>query len=359
MDRKELFLIWCSYNDLNFTKLEKILSPFDNFEDIFDKNKTKNAFFDKNINEIIEKLQTENLQKFETIVTDEMNKYCVIPVTYWSNEYPEKLKTISDPPIVIYAKGDITLLKKKSISIVGTRKPTTYGRIVCENFTKELSSAGLVTVSGLAYGIDTIVAEKTLEVNGKTIAVLAGGLDSIYPFQNTGLAKRIVETGSLLLSEYRVGVKPANFHFIHRNRIVSALGLGTLIVEAGKLSGTMTTANFALEQSRELFVVPGNINSVQSEGTNSLIDQMPDIFTISPDRILFKLNIRKKSAPKSELQIEMSENKIIELLDSGEKSFDELCDGTGMSASELSSKLIKMEMFGIVKKGAGNKYYKM
>ena len=359
MNKKELFLIWCNYNGLNFSKLEKILANFNDFEEIFDKNNTQNAFFDESINSIIQNLQNEDMKNFEQVVTREMERYNVKPVTYWSEEYPDKLKVISDPPLVIYTKGDVSLLKKKSISIVGTRKPTMYGKIVCENFTKELSSAGLVTISGLAYGIDTIVAEKTLEAGGKTIAVLAGGLDSIYPAQNTSLAGRILETGGLLVSEYKIGTKPVNYQFISRNRIVSALGLGTLIVEAGKSSGTMTTANFALEQSRELFAIPGNINSSQSEGTNSLIDQMPDIFTISPERILYKLNIRKKSAPKSEVQIEMGENKIIELLSTGEKTFDELCDGTGMSASELSTKLIKMEMFGMVKKGPSNTYYKM
>ena len=164
---------------------------------------------------------------------------------------------------------------------------------MCEKFTKELSNAGLVTVSGLAYGIDTIVAETTLEAGGKTIAVLGGGLDSIYPASNTNLAKRVAGQG-LLVSEYRIGVKPQTYSFVNRNRIVSALGLGTLIIEAGKKSGTMTTAKFAIEQSRELFVVPGNIYSKLSEGTNNLINEMPDTFTISPDRILYRLGIEKK-----------------------------------------------------------------
>ena len=359
MKREEIVLIWFDYNSVSFSKVEKILKQFDNFDDIFNQNKVKNAFFDAKVEEIILKLQKEDIDLFAEKIEKEMQKYDISAITILSKDYPEKLKEISDPPLVLYVKGNISLLNEKSISIVGTRKPTTYGKIVCENFSKELSKAGLVTVSGLAYGIDTIVAEKTLEVNGKTIAVLAGGLDSIYPSQNTSLANKIINNNGLLVSEYHIGIKPLNYHFVSRNRIISALGLGLVIVEAGKHSGTMTTANFALEQSRELFVVPGNINSTQSEGTNSLIDQMPDTFTISPNRILFKLGIKKQAEPKSTVQVGLTENSILELLSVQEKSFDALCDELKISASTLSSTLIKLEMFGLVKRGEGNIYYKI
>lgn len=358
MDRDELTLIWFDYHEVSFSKVEKILAEFDDFEDIFNENKVKNAIFDESIKKLLLDLQAEDLGRFEKEAFAQMNKFGVTPITFFSDAYPQKLKSISDPPLVIYAKGDVSLLKKKSIAIVGTRKPTTYGRNVCEDFTKELSAAGLVTVSGLAYGIDSVVAEKTLECGGKTIAVLAGGLDSIYPAQNTSLARRIVETGGLLLSENRVGVRPQSYFFILRNRIVSALSLGTLIVEAGQSSGTMSTANFALEQSRELFVIPGNITSPQSMGTNSLIDQMPETFTVSPKRILYKLNIKLPEEHKSEKQIDATESKILEFLSEGEKSFDDICDSLNISPSMLSSKLIMLEMFGLVAKGAGNNYYK-
>ena len=359
MKKEELVLIWFNYNNYSFLKVEKILEKFDKIEDILDKNLVKNAFFDEKFNEISNKILETDFNKFEEEVLNDLFNYSLKAITYVSDDYPEKLKNIDDPPLVLYVKGNEKLLNSQSISIVGTRKPTTYGRIVCENFTKELSSAGLVTVSGLAYGIDTIVAESTLSVNGKTIAVLAGGLDSIYPSQNTGLAKRIIDNGGLLVSEYKVGHKPINYQFISRNRIVAGLGDGLLIVEAGKASGTMTTAKFALEQSRELFVVPGNITSIQSEGTNTLIDEMPDTFTISPTRILFKLGVKKNEKPKVQNQIDMTESNILDVLSNGETSFDDLCEKTGLSASILSSKLIKMEMFGLVKKGNGNYYHKM
>lgn len=355
--KQELVCLWFDYNGYTFSKLERVLVNFDQIEAVFDKKLLKNAFFEKDLEHIREELLSLDEDKFLQKIEDDFYKFGITAVTYVSDDYPEKLKVISDPPLVLYLKGDKSLLSKKSISIVGTRAPSEYGKMVCENFTKELSKAGLVTVSGLAYGIDTIVAESTLDVGGKTIAVLAGGLDSIYPASNTSLAKLVEENG-LLVSEMRVGMKPANYSFIQRNRIVSALSLGTLIIEAGKRSGTMATARFAIEQSRELFVVPGNIYSNKSEGTNNLIDEMPDTFTISPDRILSRLKIKKKSETQKQMQVGIENNSIIGSLDNGEKSFDELAELTGLATSQLSSELIKMEMIGLIRIGDDGLYYK-
>ncbi len=354
---EELVCLWFDYNDYSFSKLEKILRNFNKIDGVFDKKLVKTAFFDKEFEGVRSELLKLDIENFRIKIEDEFYKHSISAVTFVSKNYPEKLKVISDPPLVLYTKGDVSLLSKKSISIVGTRNPSEYGKMVCEKFTKELSEAGLVTISGLAYGIDTIVAETSLEAGGKTIAVLGGGLDSIYPPANTNLSKKIVENG-LLVSEYRIGVKPLAFHFVNRNRIVSALGLGTLIIEAGKKSGTMTTARFAVDQSRELFVVPGNIFAKTSEGTNNLIDEMPDTFTISTDRILQRLKIQKKDNKKKVVQVGFTENEILKLLESGEKGFDELFDNLNMTSAELSSELIKLEMLGEIKIGSDGFYYK-
>ena len=257
-----------------------------------------------------------------------------------------------------YLLTDLDILNQNTISIVGTRKPSDYGKLVCDKFVKVLSSSGLVTVSGLAYGIDTCVAEATLKFGGKGIAVMGGGLHSIYPSQNKALAKRLEENG-LIISEYRPGVSPAKYSFIQRNRIVAGLGLGTLIIEAGKNSGTMSTARCAIEQGKELFVVPGNITSPQSEGTNNLIDEIPDCFTISPDRILSRLGIEKKEEKKPSAQVNLTEATILSVLAEGELNFDDLVEISGVSPAELSATLIKLEMFGLVKKGNSNTYYKV
>lgn len=355
----ELGLVWFSYQGYSFSKVEKILEYFNKIEAIFDKNSVKNAIFKFECEEEVKQSLMEiDHDKFLEQVQDEFYKYGIEAVTYVSNGYPEKLKNIADPPLVLFAKGDLSLLSKKSISIVGTRKPTSYGKLVCEKFVRELVDAGLVTVSGLAYGIDTVVAESTLKFGGKTIAVLGGGLDSIYPFQNKGLAKQI-EASGLLVSEYRIGQRPANYSFVQRNRIVAALGLGTLIVEAGAHSGTMTTANYAIEQGRELFVVPGNIYSPQSEGTNNLINEIPDSFTISPEQILTRLKINKKTEERKAVQVDMDEQKILDNLSTDPQDFDSLSELTGLSAAALSSKLIKLEMMDLVKKCEGNTYIKV
>ena len=355
--RDELVCLWFDYNDLSFSKLERVLKCFDSVEDLFDKSIVQKVSFENDLIDIKTDLLNMSEELFLKRIEDEFYKYEISAVTYLSKDYPEKLKVIDNPPLVLYVKGDKSLLNKKSISIVGTRTPSEYGKIVCERFTKELSMAGLVTISGLAFGIDTIVAESTLDVGGKTIAVLGGGLDSIYPATNTNLSKKIAQNG-LLVSEYRLGIKPVNYSFVNRNRIVSALGLGTLIIEAGKRSGTMTTARFAIEQSKELFVVPGNIYAKTSEGTNNLIDEMPDTFTISPDRILMRLKIKKNKQLASSVQVGFEDNSILNALASGEKTFDELCDNLNLKPSQLSSELIKMEMLGLIKIGDDGYYYK-
>lgn len=359
MERDELALIWLNQNGFSFSKSEKILKEFDKIEYIFEPNLVKNAVFDfAGGGEVKEKLLQINEESFRKKVEDELYNYDIKVITYASKGYPEKLKNIDEPPLVLYYRGDVELLNKKSIAIVGTRKPSDYGKLVCEKFTKALSNAGLVTVSGLAYGTDTIVAETTLFEGGKTIAVLGGGLDSIYPYQNKALSERIEKSG-LLLSEYMPKMKPTNYSFLERNRIVSALSLGTVIIEAGKRSGTMTTARCAIEQGRELFVIPGNINSPQSEGTNNLIDELPDTFTITPDRILSRLGIEKRTEPKSKVQVNLDDNLVLTELENGEKTFDELCDTTKIEPSKLSPLLVKMEMFGLIKKGNSNTYYKI
>lgn len=359
MKTEELVLIWFNQNGYSFSKVEKILKNFNKIDDVFNPNLIKNANFDFVSSEKVkQELMDLDIEKFEKQVEDELYSYGLDVVTFVSDGYPEKLKNIAEPPLALYIKGDKSLLNKKSISIVGTRKPTDYGKIVCEKFTKELSSAGLVTISGLAYGIDTIVAETTLAAGGKTIAVLGGGLDSIYPSQNKALAEKIAQHG-LLVSEYKPKCKPTKYSFVERNRIVAGLGLGTLIVEAGEASGTMTTAREAIDQGRELFVVPGNIYSPQSVGTNNLIDEMPDTFTISPERILNKLQIQKAAQTKSQVQVDIIENSILDALSGGEMNFDDLAEKTQISASILSSKLIKMEMFGLIKKGSSNTYFRL
>lgn len=190
-------------------------------------------------------------------------------------EYPKQLKNIYDPPIKIYVLGNRKLLNQCGIAIVGTRKASEYGKKVALQFAKDLSQKGINVISGLALGIDTYAHLGTLQQNsiGKTIAVLGSGLDNIYPKQNIELAKQIIKNDGCLISEYPVGTKPEKQNFPQRNRIISGLSDGVLIVEAAEKSGALITADFALEQGREIFAVPGSVFSNTSIGTNNLIKQ--------------------------------------------------------------------------------------
>lgn len=304
----------------------------------------------------LERADVLGYQNLEKLVTTDLDKFNIFAVTVCSNIYPACLKNIADPPFVLYTIGDVNLLKSQKIGIVGTRTPSNYGRDVANKFTKDLVRAGLTTVSGLSYGIDTCAAVTTLENKGKHIAVLAGGLDSIYPAQNVDLSRRIAANG-LLVSEYRPYVKPRQYSFINRNRIISGLSDGTLVVEAGRKSGATSTAMFCVEHGRELFVIPGNITSPQSFGTNDLINEMPDCFTISPEQILKRLNItQKNSTPKQTIQLDMQSQQIVNCLQNGEMHFDQICEKVGQSASTVASTLTMLEILGLVKKLSGNFY---
>ncbi|PKP55145.1 DNA-protecting protein DprA, partial [Candidatus Atribacteria bacterium HGW-Atribacteria-1] len=186
--------------------------------------------------------------------------------------YPENLKTIYCPPPVLYFKGTIVESDKNSVSIVGSRKATYYGKMVAEKLGKDLALAGLTIISGMARGIDTAAHKGAISVNGRTIAVLGCGIDHIYPPENRRLAQEIQESGAVI-SEFPLSTLPERQNFPRRNRVISGLSLGTVVVEAAEKSGALITADFALEQGREVFAIPGNINSPLSNGSHNLIKQ--------------------------------------------------------------------------------------
>ncbi len=211
-------------------------------------------------------------------------------ITINSKEYPEKLRNIYDAPQKIYVLGNKQLLKRLGIAVVGARKATMYGKKIAYKISGELAENGINIISGLAVGIDTcahlgaIQAQNSKNIKenlniGKTIAVLGSGIDNIYPKENTELARRIIKTGGCIISEYPLGSKPERLHFPQRNRIMSALSDGILVVEASKSSGSLITAEFALEQGKEVFSIPGDITREQSQGCNELIKDGAIIIT--------------------------------------------------------------------------------
>lgn len=282
-------------------------------------------------------------------------------VTYYSDAYPDSLKNIKEeenPPLVLYCKGDVSLLdpeKNINIAMVGTRKPTNYGKQITEMFSKELTENGFNIVSGLADGVDTISHKGCLSAGGKTIAVVAGGLDKIYPVLNTKLSEEIAKTG-LLLSEKPPFYSAQNYDFPVRNRIIAALSSGVLITEASLKSGTMHTKEYALEFGKELFVVPGNITSSQSEGCNSLIKSLQGTIVLSVDDILSVFNKPKHKIVPKTVQLSIDETLIFEILKDGEQTFDEILLKTNFDVKTLMNLLTSLSFRGIIKKLAGNCY---
>jgi DNA processing protein len=266
-----------------------------------------------------------------------------------ANNFTNTLTSIPRPPQALYYSGTLPNKRQASVAIVGTRKPSPYGREVTQRFARDLAARGVVIVSGLALGVDAIAHTAALETKGTTIAVLANGLHKIYPHTNRTLGERILTDGGAILSEYETGVDPRPYHFLQRNRIVSGLADAILITEAAARSGTLNTAMHALEQGREVFVVPGNITSPLSAGCNALLRQGATPATCSED-ILSVIAPSTSSASQRALPLASSplEAKIIELLQAGIRDGEELQQQSCASASEFSSAITMLEINGAV-----------
>lgn len=209
-----------------------------------------------------------------------MKQYGITVLTYFDKEYPKTLKYISDFPICLYCKGNTQILNNKNkLAIIGCRDYSLYGEKVATKFAYELAKNGIIIVSGCAKGIDSFSHKGCLMAKQSTIAVLGNGLDYIYPSENKILEEQILQNNGLLLSEYIIGTKPSKYTFPARNRIISAISDGVLVVEAKKKSGTLITVDFALEQGKNIYAVPGNINNLNAVGTNELIKQGAKVVT--------------------------------------------------------------------------------
>lgn len=318
---------------------------------------------------ILVKAGSEKRKKIEKEVEKELHfikKYDIKLLTLNDNEYPASLKYTSDPPFILYVKGNLSKEDQIAVAVVGCRKPTVYGKVTTEKITGELSNAGFTIVSGLARGIDTIAHKKALENKGRTIAVLGSGLLNVYPSENKKLALDIEKNGAVV-SEFSLFTKPEKFNFPRRNRIISGLSLGTIVMEAGAQSGALITARFALEQGREVFAVPGNIDSVCSRGTNNLIKQYGAKLIESYEDILEELkNILPEElvnkAGQSELKnivLSDEENKVYCLLSNEPVDVDELAKKSNLSINVLLSVLVSLEIKGFIKQYPGKVFVRI
>ena len=300
----------------------------------------------------------------------------------WNNAgYPELLKNIPDPPPVIYVKGQILPEDQRSIAMVGTRRATAYGREAAQSLATDLSRSGITVVSGLARGIDTVAHRAALNANGRTLAVMASGVDWIYPRENKQLSREIIETGGALISEHPLGVRPDPRQFPRRNRLMSGMTLGTLVVEAGRGSGAIWTVRHALEQDRDVFCIPGSIFSPASFGPNQLIQEGAKLVVNFQD-ILQEMNLntiynlpvqtilprdKKEPAPAQAPAAPIPVKSAAPELDGDEKvllrqisyepiHIDQICRGAGLPAHVVSSALTIMEINGLVKQVPGMQY---
>ena len=351
MTEEVKFLKYISQFEIPAKKLNEITEPtgkpsIDRFLGLSELGK---FFRSETIEDMCIKASEENVRSY----FHNLEEQHIGIVTKYDPEWPEKFVGNDDFPLYLFYKGDLSLMKKTSIAIVGSRETTNYGRIVTDRFAAELAEAGIVIVSGLAYGVDSIAHRKCLEVGGKTIAVLGCGFNRMYPAEHTNLAREIAEKG-LLLSEYCPSTKAGRYTFPYRNRIVAALSDGVLITEAGLKSGTVHTKNYALDYGKTVYCVPGNITSEKSELTNTLIAAHHAQCVVKAKDILDDLDIVGYSKPKARvMQLGLVEEKIVEILKNGEKDIDFLAEKCEISVISLNTYLTTMEISGIIRRMPG------
>lgn len=288
-------------------------------------------------------------------------------ISTWEDEtYPAMLKMIEDAPPVLYIKGDLLPSDERAVAIVGTRKATLYGREAAKHFASALAKADITIVSGLALGIDSTAQQAAIDAGGRTIGVMASGIDKIYPAESKKLVDQLLASGQgAILTEYPPQTPPDSRHFPARNRLISGLSVGVLVVEAPKNSGALLTADFASEQGRDVFAIPGNINSPNSVGTNLLIQQGAKLVTVATD-ILEELQLDRRPkkypqdqpatqsfTPTSRLEIQLLQTIAREAL-----HVDEIAFQVGKTVHEVSAMMMLLELHGVVVQ-SGNMVYRL
>ncbi len=278
-----------------------------------------------------------------------------ITVLTWNDEeYPNQLRSIASAPAILYIRGTVTADDALAVAIVGTRRATPYGREVAHRIATDLAAVGVTVVSGLAKGIDGIAHDRALAAGGRTIAVLGHGMDMMYPPEHRSLAARIADGGGALITEYPLGTRidPANFPA--RNRIISGLALGVVIVEADRKSGALITADFAADQGREVFAVPGSILSPMSAGTNALIKDGARLVT-SVDDILSELRLEIRREQHATQQVLPTlpgvpgAEALLSALSAEPAHIDDLCRACGLPISDVNGLLVQLQLTGAVR----------
>ena len=310
--------------------------------------------------EIARRIKEAPMDEFIHRQYELMDRFRVTMIPFWDHAYPGLLKKIYDPPVMLFCRGDKRVLKNDMFAVVGTRKPTAYGRNITEKLTSELMSRGFQIVSGLASGVDTIAHQTVLRHRGITVGVLGSGLDWIYPAANRRLALDILHNGALL-SEYPMGTHPDPANFPRRNRIVSGLSRGVLVTEAGLGSGALITAYLALDQNREVFAVPGPVFSDLSSGVHKLIQEGAKLVH-TVDDILTEIDASFVLPPTAMADLpELSEGEkgVYEILTGEPMHIDAIVQKGQRTAAESLATLLALEIKGLVRQMAGKMFVRI
>ncbi len=289
--------------------------------------------------------------------------HAVKVVTLKDAAYPVNLKNIYDPPPFLYIKGDIIKSDTNAIAVVGSRVASDYGISATEQISRDLARCGFTIVSGMARGIDSIAHYAALAVNGRTIAVLGSGIDVVYPPENKKLYQTIMEQGAVI-SEFPMGTEPSAYNFPARNRIISGLSLGVLVVEASLKSGSLITARLALEQGREVFAVPGNVHSYKSKGTHRLLKEGAKLVETVQD-IQDEIRLRISTVPEDKkdsaapLDMPDDSRSVYQIMGHEPTHIDELIAQTGFASSHIAAILLDLELNGLIKQFPGKRFAKV
>ena len=356
MDDKKYWIGFNLIKGIGAVRLQGLISHFGDLESAWkaapaDLAEAKLGL--KVIERVIQARETVDLEK----LWEKIEKKGIKILTWQDENYPQRLKEIDQPPPVLYIRGEYLSDDLFAVAIVGTRRVTPYGRQITEEISAFLAANGLTVISGLARGVDAVAHQAALRAGGRTIAILGSGVDKIYPPEHRGLADQIMERGAVI-SDYAPGTPPDASNFPPRNRIISGLSLAVVVVEAGETSGALITAEFAAEQGREVFAVPGSILAPQSKGTNKLI-QRGALPLLSANDLMQALDITRvgeHKAARKAIPADETEARMMALLGSEPLHVDDIRNQTGMPIEKVSAALALMELKGMVRQVGGMNY---
>jgi DNA processing protein len=357
MDEVNNLLCLNNVDGIGSQRIRRLINRFQSVENVFKSNVRDLCEVEGIDDKTAEKIIHGANRKFADDQIQLCKKYGVQIVHYWDSQYPELLKKIYDPPILLYVKGKLPKSLEKTIAIVGMRNPSQYGKSVAEQLAQQMAERGICVVSGLARGIDSYAHRGALQGQGRTIAVFGCGLDTVYPPENIKLAEAISKEGALV-SEFSMKTEPLAGHFPRRNRIISGLSAGTVVVEAGERSGALITAFMALDQGREVFAVPGSIRSYRSKGTHRLIREgaklVEDVGDVLAEIPNWMTSESKKLNPEDMLSKLSAKEKVIwELLSEEPVHIDRIAQNAKIHTYEALALLLSMELKDCIRQLSG------